>query len=52
MIDLWRMRLPLRSALCEDFVIDFHFQPSIRDVDVNRVAFFHQGNRPTGRGFG
>src|ERR1700724_2279428 len=29
-VDLRRMRFPLRSALCEDCVRDFHLQSSIR----------------------
>ena len=51
-VDLRRTRFPLRSALCEDCVRDFHFQSSIRDVDANRVAFFDEGYRPARRGFG
>jgi hypothetical protein len=46
------MPLPLGVGLCERFIWDLQVQPSIWDVDVNRVTFFDECDWPAAEASG
>src|SRR5579862_1574380 len=47
----WLRRFPLRHALPQDFVADFHLQYALPHIEVNDISVANRRNRPAQCGY-